>query len=139
MAETQKAPSGRVKRQPVGMRNRLSVAGKDPNYEYRFVNDVGDRVNQFMEAGYEFVEKSTHRVGDSRVDIASPEGTQAMVSVGVTPKGDSQKAYLMRIKKDWYKEDQKAKMEKVMELENQIKKPKIDGSYGKVEISEERV
>lgn len=79
MAETQRAPRGRTKRVPVGQRSRLSVNGKDPNYVYRFVNDVGDRINMFQEAGYELVSKEDHKIGDNRVDIASPDGTHASV------------------------------------------------------------
>ena len=38
------AQRGRVKRTPINGRNILNVTGKEPGYEYRFVNDVGDRV-----------------------------------------------------------------------------------------------
>lgn len=134
MTETRKAPSGRVKRQPVGQRNRLSVSGKDPNYEYRFVNDIGDRIQMFQEAGYELVSRDEHRIGDSRLDIARPDGSNAMVSVGVKPNGDPQRAYLMRIKKEWYDEDQKAKRERIQEVEEQLKKPNIEGAYGEISI-----
>jgi hypothetical protein len=135
--ETQKQPSGRVKRQPVGQRNRLDVKGKDENYVYRFVNDVGDRIGQFQEAGYEMVDKKSHKVGDNRVDVHSAEGSQAFVTVGVKPNGEPQKGYLMRIKREWYDEDQAAKMDKVRELETSIKKPNFDGSYGDIKLSRE--
>ena len=38
-----------------GVRNVLSVTGTEPGFVYRFVNDTGDRVAQFQEAGYEIV------------------------------------------------------------------------------------
>lgn len=70
-----KAPSGRVTRTPVGTRNILTVKGKDPNYEYRIVNDIDDRVTQFQEAGYELVANETVKVGDKRVNSATSEGS----------------------------------------------------------------
>lgn len=134
MAETQKAPSGRVKRQPVGSRSRLNVAGKDSNYEYRFVNDIGDRISMFQEAGYEMVSKDQHKIGDNRLDIASTDGTNASVSVGVKPNGEGQRAYLMRIKKEWYSEDQAAKLTSIREFQESLKKPNIEGAYGEISI-----
>lgn len=135
MAETQKAPSGRVKRIPIGQRGRLNVGGKDPNYEYRFVNDVGDRIGMFQEAGYELVSKEQHKVGDNRLDVATADGSNASVSVGVKPNGDPQRAYLMRIKKEWYDEDQAVKLEKIKEFQEALQKPKIEGAYGEIKIS----
>ncbi len=134
--EIQKAPSGRVKRQPIGVRNRLSVQGKDPNYVYRFVNDIGDRIQQFEAAGYERVTKLDHKIGDNRVDVASADGSDAQLSVGYNPRGDIQKAFLMRIKKEWYEEDQAAKLANNKEIESATKKPQIDGgTYGDLKIS----
>jgi hypothetical protein len=44
----------RVRRTPInGTRNVLNVKGKDPDSEYRVVNDIGDRIQEFQEMGYE--------------------------------------------------------------------------------------
>lgn len=99
-----KAPRARVSRTPVGQRNVLTVHGKEEGYVYRVVNDRGDRVPQFEDAGYEIVEASKVRVGDKRVNRSAPVGAKAEVSVG---GGD--KAFVMRIKKEWYDEDQAKK------------------------------
>ncbi len=125
-----KAPRGRTQRTPIGQRNVLTVAGKDPNYVYRIVNDSGDRVQEFLDAGYELVEASSVRVGDKRVNSASAEGTVSQISVG-----QGQKAMVMRIKREWYNEDQAAKQVQVNELESTIKQKALDGTYGKLEIS----
>lgn len=122
-----KSPRGRVTRTPIGTRNVLSVAGKDPEYEYRIVNDTGDRIPAFEEAGYTLVDAASVRVGDKRVNNASPEGSKAQVAVG---KGD--KAFVMRIPKDLYKEDQDAKLQRVRQLEETIKQP--SGDYGNITI-----
>ena len=125
-----KAPRGRPQRTRVGTRNVLSVAGKDPNYAYRIINDSGDRVQEFLDSGYELVDASSVRVGDKRVNSASAEGSKAQVSVG-----QGQKAYVVRIKKEWYEEDQAAKQDYVNELEHATKAKALDGTYGKLEIS----
>jgi hypothetical protein len=128
-----KAPSGRPKREPVGLRNRLKVHNEDPNYKYRWVVDydgTGDRIEQFKESGYEVVPKGLHKVGDARVNVGSAEGSSEVLSVG-----GGQKAVLMRQKREWYDEDQKAKAARVDETEKALKNPKLDGSYGNVSIS----
>lgn len=123
-----KAPRGRPTREPVGLRNRLQVYNKDPNYQYRWVVDydgTGDRVEQFKQAGYEVVPKGMHRVGDARVSIPAPEGSSEVLAVG-----GGQKAVLMRQKREWYDEDQQAKAKRVDDSELALKKPNLDGSYG---------
>ena len=125
-----KAPRGRVSRTPVGTRNILTVAGKDPGYVYRVINDSGDRVQEFMDAGYELVDASSVRVGDKRVNAAAAEGSKAQLSVG-----QGQKAYVVRIKREWYEEDQAAKQVHVNKLEEATKAKALDGTYGKLEIS----
>jgi hypothetical protein len=125
-----KVPSGRVTRTPLGRRNVLTVNGKDPNYVYRVVNDSGDRVQAFLDAGYEMVRDQEVRVGDKRVEKTSSEGTVSQISVG-----QGVKAFVMRIKKEWYDEDQAAKQRYVNELEQATKAKALDGNYGKLEIS----
>lgn len=125
-----KKPSGRVSRTPVGTRNILTVAGKEPGYVYRVINDSGDRVQEFMDAGYELVDASSVRVGDKRVNTAKAEGSKAQLSVG-----QGQKAYVVRIKQEWYDEDQAAKQAHVNRLEEATKAKALDGTYGKLEIS----
>lgn len=124
-----KAPRGRTQRVPVGTRKVLTVAGKEAGYEYRVVNDSGDRVQEFLDAGYELVEESSVRVGDKRVNSATPEGSKSQVSVG-----QGQKAFVMRIKKEWYEEDQARKQAHVNELEQATKAKALDGTYGKLDI-----
>jgi hypothetical protein len=125
-----KSPSGRTRRTPVGVRNVLTVGGKDPAYEYRIVNDTGDRVEQFKAAGYEVVSATDVTVGDRRVNAASAEGSAATCSVG-----DGMKGVVMRIKKEWYEEDQQRKMGQIAELEATTKSDALKGTYGKLDIN----
>lgn len=121
----------RVRRTPInGTRNILTVRGKEPGFEYRIVNDDGDRVSQFQERGYELVTDSSVQVGDRRIANPTQEGSAIEVSVG-----GGKKAFLMRIKKEWYDEDQAAKQEYVNETEAGIKREaKSIADYGKLEI-----
>ena len=126
-----KAPSGRPKRQPVGHRNRLTVNNQDPNYVYRWVNanmDSGDRPQILQESGYEYVEKSTARKSNIRVQDGGVLG-----SYETTPGGSGDTMVLMRQHKDWYNQDQAEKQKRVDESDQAIKnKVKEDGFYGKV-------
>jgi hypothetical protein len=124
----------RPKRTPINGRNVLTVSGKDPNYVYRIVNDVGGRIDMFKEAGYEMVLDKDVKVGDRRLNNSSAEGSNAQVVV------DKQgtKAFVMRIPKEWYDEDQAAKQAQVLELEQTMKKEalsKNDLSNGMLEIT----
>lgn len=130
MSRVANSASARPKRTPIGSRNVLTLVGKKPGYTYRIVNDSGDRISQFIDAGYEFVDAADIQVGDRRVDKASPEGTKAQVSVG---KGD--KAFVMCIKDEYYQEDQAAKQEQVNKLEQSIKQiASQKADYGTVTI-----
>lgn len=125
-----KSPSGRVKRASNVVRNRLSVHGQDPDYVYRIVNDDDDRIPQLMEAGYELVQSKDVKVGDKRVGDASPEGSAKQLSVG-----GGMKAFVMRIKKEWYYEDQAVKQRDIDALEATTKNKALDGTYGKLDFS----
>ncbi len=125
-----KAPSGRVQRTPIGTRNILTVKGKDPGYVYRHVNDVDDRISQFLAAGYELVEDNEVQVGDKRVNSATSLGSKKAISVG-----QGTKAYVMRIKREWYEEDQARKLSQVAELERATKEKALDGTYGDLKLS----
>lgn len=124
-----KTPTTRVRRSPVEGRNRLKIRGLDPNYEYRVVNDVDDRVAHLLDRGYEFELDPDIRVGDSYIDENSRLGKVRMISVG-----GGIKAVLMRIRKDWYEEDQLSKQEYVRKTELAMR-PNPDGQYGKIEVT----
>ena len=124
--------SGRTTRATInGTRAVLSVSGKEPGYEYRVVNDVGDRVAMMIERGYEVVTDQNVKVGERRVANPAQEGSPVMASVGNGIKG-----YVMRIREDWYKEDQAAKQKQVDEMERSIQQDaKREGLIGDVKFS----
>ena len=131
-----KSSSERPRRTSVGERNRLTIRDRDPGYQYRLVNcnleSDPDRVERFEEMGYEIVpSKVVGRTGDAKVDNPSAVGAAGQISVG---RGD--KAIWMRIRKDWYQEDQAEKQREIDALEQRTKKQGAD--YGSVEISATR-
>lgn len=125
-----KAPERRVRRTPIGQRNVLTVTGKEAGYHYRIVNDTGDRVQDFLDNGWETVPAKDIRIGDKRLGVASEEGSIATASVGGGHKG-----VVLRIREDWYQEDQDAKQAYVSKIEEATREKALDGTYGKLEIS----
>ena len=116
----------RTQRTPLANRSVLGIKGKEPGYVYRIVNDTGDRVASFQEQGYEIVTDSSITIGDRRVGKASADGSPVQVAVGNGIDG-----YLMRIKEEYYKEDQAYKEQKLSELEQSMRKEAKDISdYG---------
>lgn len=119
------------KRIPLGSRNILT-APKKPGFVRRFVNDKGDRIQTFKEAGWNLVEGMP--VGDPKIGRASTMGSLTNPSVGV-----GQRAILMEIPEKYYQEDYKAAQDKITVVENEIrrksKSPARDGLSGEVKIS----
>ena len=119
----------RPQRTPLANRSVLGIKGKEPGYVYRIVNDTGDRITSFQEQGYEIVTDSTITIGDRRVGKASKDGSPVQVSVGSGIDG-----YLMRIKDEFYKEDQDYKEQKLAELEGSMKRDS-GTDYGSLKLS----
>lgn len=114
-----------------GVRNVLTVKGKDPNFHYRVVSDNGDRIQEFEAMGYEVVRDSSVKVGDRRISNPTQDGSPVQVSLGGGNTG-----YLMRIKKEWFDEDQEDKQTRINQLEAGMKREARDSAdYGKVSIN----
>lgn len=121
----------RVARKSLFQRGPQSILGeKDQNYVYRFVNDTGSRVANFQSAGYEFVEDKDLVVGDSRVFDPSDVGSAKRVT-----SNDGTTSYLMRIKKEYYEEDQAAKAALINETEQAMKRDASQGMYGSIKVT----
>lgn len=130
------------RRTPVdGARDILTVMNKDPNYVYRLVlSDIPGRVQYLTDRGYELVlDDGTTQVGMPMVDKGSN-----LNSVITVHAGGGKKYVLMRILREWYDEDQKAKQDKVAALEaamlSEVKSGRIPGGmgqpgYGTLDIS----
>ena len=123
--------SARVAHKPLTQRGPQAIAGtKDSDFEYRFVNDTGSRIHNFQTAGYELVTGDDISVGDNRVSDASDLGSAKRVI-----SNDGTTSYLMRVKKEWYAEDQATKAAALAEQESAMKQEATAGMYGKLKIS----
>lgn len=130
------SPSGRTRRSPLDNRSKLTVRNQEAGYRYRFVNANlerdPERVQEFLDRGYEIVPKNKVDLGDKQVDSISVLGSASEVSVGLGTK-----AIVMRIREDWYQEDQAIKQAELDSLEAEIKN-KSKADYGDVELSSTR-
>lgn len=124
-----KAPSGRPKRKSVGIRNRLEIINKDPDRVYRLIDADPARIYQFDQTGYRVETIKDHLPGAERID-------SNLIMDNSIPVGGGKRQVLVSIDKDWYEEDQRAKMAAVDETEEAIKNTPTttEGFYGKVTI-----
>lgn len=132
------AKKERVERTPVfEQRGTLNVTGEDPNFVYRWVNDLnenGSRVLVFINAGYTFVQKGEiDSIGDSYAfDSEFAGGSLIRKPCG---KGTEGYLYYMKVKREWYDEDQALKGREITERESQIQRTgssdgeNIEGGY----------
>ena len=122
----------RPKRIPVGTRPKMTVTNKDPNFEYRWVNDVVGRIDEFKEGGWTLcvvgeVDAANHRAEEA-TEVGSLQSQVANPSNGM-------RSYLMKIHKDLYNEDFLAGQKIVDELErDQLTVNVNDGEYGSVKV-----
>ena len=125
-----KDEKGRPIRIPLGARNVLT-APKRPGYVRRIINDEKDRVQQFMDAGYTIVQEDV-QIGDPKAGKETQIGSVTYKAVG-----SGVRAVLMEIKEEYYNEDQKAKQDRILASENEMKR-KINsggaGNFGGFEI-----
>lgn len=112
MAQARKKRSARQSnRVPAGgQRQRLTVGEdyKDENYVYRWVNDEAGNIDRYLQGGYEFVE-SDAQVGEDQQDHGQPVDRTVSSQVGRTRYSTNGTAYLMRIRREYYDEDQEEK------------------------------
>jgi hypothetical protein len=86
---------------------KLTVNHEIPGYHLHIFNDEPGRIQTALDGGYEFV--SPDEVGgvkDSVVSGNTDLGDKVRYLVGSSEKGDGLYAYLMKIKQEWYDEDQ---------------------------------
>ena len=119
---------GRSKRVPLGVaRSKLSVPVR-PGYQRRWVNDAEGRIANAEAGGYEFAVDDKLQIGQPDIDNENRD-LGARIS-RVVDKTTGQKAYLMEIKEEFYKEDQTAKVRKVEEVDRRIKTGKLEAVEG---------
>lgn len=115
----------RRERPPVGgLRDILTIANMDKNFEYRWVNaSKPGRVEWLKERGWEEVDKEGHEVGQRTVDTPTNVGSK-LTRFG----GHGVTLLAMRIPKEWFDEDQARKQEMVDALEETMQREVNSGS-----------
>lgn len=119
------------KRIPLGARNILT-APKKVGFVRRFVNDTGDRIQAFKNAGWN-VANDVDAVGDAKIGRASLTGSLANPSVG-----GGQRAILMELPEEIYEADRAESQAKITKVEREMrrnsKREGNDGLSGEVKI-----
>ena len=118
---------GRRSRTPLGRgRQKLSVPKID-GYVLRWINDDGARLTQAQEADYQFVaQNEVGHVGESVEDGNTDQGNRVSKVVGKTESGHPMRAYLMKIKREFYEEDQAEKQAQVDETDRAIREGSLE-------------
>ena len=133
----------KLERIPVdGMRDVMTVLGKDPAFHYRWVEDSderGSRIHKFKRGGYvladlEGIEGAGIVVGQEAVYTTKQDGAICRLHTG-----EGRYSYLMKIKMEWYLEDQKTKQDAIDDMERGMTAERDQGDeagqYGSVEIT----
>lgn len=129
--ETEVKANRPAKRVPVGLRPRIAVVGKDPNYEYRIVNDTPGNVALMKQFGWQVCTNDEVDTGNFRAEEASELGSLAYM---IVDRGTGMKGYVMKISQDEYKEIQEAFEQESRSLEDTLRPNYNDGEYGKISI-----
>lgn len=134
MRDRDEIKQNRPKRVPIHeQRNQLTTTHKE-GFVRRWVNDIPNRIDKFLRAGYAVVTDKNVIVGDDNSNMAL--GTGARKNVGRTRHGDGTQAVLMEIPKELYDEDQRAKAAIVDAADQAMKRGKVENDfYGDIKQS----
>lgn len=110
---------------------KLTVYNKDPAYHYHWFNDVAGRLELARAAGYNFVEKGEVMLHSGVIERDSDLTSRVSTVVGTADNGDGLRAYLMKIKKEWYEKSQAMLQQRVDAVDNAIRQGKTTGQEDK--------
>ncbi len=91
-----------------GTQAKLTVNHQIPGYVLHIFNDEPGRIQTAIDGGWEFV--SPDEVGGVKDSVTSGNtdlGEKVRYLVGTSEKGDGLYAYLLKIKQEWWEEDQR--------------------------------
>jgi hypothetical protein len=107
-----------------GTTGKLKVYGDIPGYHLHILNDSPGRIEEALSAGYEFVSPS--EIGGVANNVTSKNtdlGDKVRFLVGTQDSGGLY-AYLMKIRQEWYDEDQTELQRANDRVDNAIKNGK---------------
>lgn len=97
-----------------------------PGYHCHWVNDTPGRISQAIQGGYDYVSQgetiiaSGNAAGDP-LGHGTDLGSRVSVVVGSHEDGNHLRAYLMKIRLEWFKEDQDLGQERVNNLHDAMR------------------
>lgn len=123
-------------------RRRLALHKELDGLITRWFNDLDDRLQRAEDAGYQYVHrKEIGQVGDKDISNGNTDvNSRVSRVVGRQPTGQPIRAYLMKIRKDWYEADQAKKEEVNARVDDAIRAgtsggAKVENQYGDVRLN----
>jgi hypothetical protein len=117
-----------------GTEGKMSVDFDLPDYEVRIFNDTPGRIEQALSGGWEFVSPTEVRnVKTNVVSRNTDVGDKVRFLTNPSAKEGEQYGYLMKIRKEWWLEDQAALQAKNNAIDDSIRNgrnPKDGSSDG---------
>ena len=117
-----------------GTEGKMSVDFNMPEYELRIFNDTPGRIEMALSGGWEFVHPSEVRnIKTNVVSRNTDVGDKIRFLTNPTAKEGEQYGYLMKIRKEWWLEDQAAIQAKNNTIDESIRNgrnPKDGSSDG---------
>ena len=111
-----------------GTEAKISVQQQIDGYHLHVFTDTGGRIQQALDNGYEFVTPS--EVGGVSENVVSRNGDlgeRIRYLVNPRAEGTEQYGYLMKIRQEWYEEDQAELQVKNNLIDAAVRKGKITG------------
>jgi hypothetical protein len=111
-----------------GTEAKISVRTQIDGYHLHVFTDTGGRIQEAMDSGYEFVRPD--EVGGVSENVVSRNGDlgeRIRYLVNPRAEGTEQYGYLMKIRQEWYEEDQAELQAKNNLIDASIRKGKITG------------
>jgi len=125
----------RTKRVPLGtLRSKLTIPKDlidDLRFQGRWAVDRPGRLQAAQDGGYNFVQDPTMtvEVGEG-TDGRDKMSTAVCRVVGTHPDGTPMKAYLMKIRREWYEKDQREKQAEIDKTDESIQKGTVASQPG---------
>ena len=111
-----------------GTEAKISVRTQIDGYHLHVFTDVGGRIQEALDNGYEFV--SPNEVGGVSENVVSRNGDlgeRIRYLVNPRAEGSEQYGYLMKIRQEWFEEDQAELQAKNNLIDAAVRKGKITG------------
>ena len=113
-----------------GSKGKLSVDANIPGYHLHIMNDDKTRIQDALDNGYAFV--TPEEVEGLSDNVVSKNGdlgdSRIRFLVGSRDKGDPMYGYLMKIRQEWYDEDQAELQAKNDKIDAAIRKGNVTGN-----------